>query len=303
MKLNLAPSKVKREGSLKGAWILSSLLVLLAAGASAFLAYTSGKSLDEAKARAESAKPNAAQAVAQAKLANEIVRSTAGIATNLELSRAMTAHNTKYTRFYRQVTPYVPGFMRVTNMRVSPISNTSASLVISGIAYSLQNHNDAQLALLRIPGAVAVQASGYSPRPVVVPNLTEEDQIGRPSRVGSTPPPEDPMERLNGIIATASAGTTGFENVGNYGTQSDFATRGALPTGSEVTYTITIDAAASGNPLPMGWDIDFLVPDPTKTLGAVASGGAGAGAGTGRPAGGGMSQPSGLSSPELKGGN
>lgn len=270
MKLNLAPRKAKKEGSLAGAWVFSGLFVLLAAGASAFMAFESSRRLDAAKARAEEIRPRANQAVAQAKLANAIVASTAGVTRNLELSRAMSAHNSKYPRFYRQILPYIPGFLRVTRLQATPANSTRVTLTINGVIYSLQQHTDAQLALLRIPGAVSSVGTGYTPRPVLIPALNEEDQIGRPARVGSTPAPEDPLERLNALISTANAQTVGFENIGNFGTDASWASRGPLPTGAEVVYTVVLDAAASGAPLPAGFNIDLMVPEPTATLNQAA---------------------------------
>lgn len=310
MKLNLLPSGSKKGGSPVLAWVLSGLFIVLSLIAAAAMAIISSGNLNAAREEAIALQGQAADAVRQAKYAQLIVDSTAGVARNIELEKAMSEHNTKYTRFYRQVSNYIPSFMRVNRMQVRAISDSACALTLQGVVYSLQQHHDAQLALLRIPGAVTVGATGYAARPVIVPALNEEDQIGRPSRIGSTPLPIDANERLNEIINRAQAGTQGFANVANFGADTEgFNPRGAMATGSVVTYTVLLSAtglppAATGTPgqppvgtppvgtppvggaaggavLPPGWDYNFLVPNPAQTIQAAggATGGAAAAGG------------------------
>ncbi len=310
MKLNLLPSGAKKGGSPVLAWATAGLLVVGSLVATAAMAFLSSAALQTAKEEAIAIQPQAAEAVKQAKYAQLIVDSTQGVARNIELEKAMSDHNLKYTRFYRQVGTYIPSFLRVRRMQVRPINESSCALQVTGVLYSLQQHHDAQLALLRIPGAMQVGATGYAARPVLVPALSEDDQVGRAARIGSTPLPLDANERLNTIISRANEGTQGFENLENFGTEADFGPRGALPTGSIVTYTVILSStgavpAPAGAPggvpapgvpptgapttagaIPPGWDFNFLVPNPAQTIQAAGSATGGAPAAGGIPGGG-----------------
>lgn len=268
MKLNLAPKGGAKKGaSTKVAWAVAASLVLVSLVAGFFLVTTSSAALAAAKQRRSDSLRAAAEAVAEAKKANAVIVSSQGLATNIQLAKDIEDHNSKYTAFYRDVMPYIPGFLRLTRISVTPISETACQLNLSGVLYSAQQYADASVALLRIPGAVAISRTGYAPRPVVVPGLTEEDQVGKPFRVGGAPLPEDPIERMEAIIARANEGTIGFANIGNYGSP-DPGTRGAMPTGSAVTFTVSL--ADTGN-LPEGWSFNFLVPNPTSTLATTAA--------------------------------
>ncbi len=282
MKLNLIPNNVRKGTSMVGVAVLGGLCVLIAAGVSAFLVAGSTKALDEARQRAFAAKPDAEAAVAWAVAAQAVVDSTKGVATNIELAKAMQEHNTKYTRFYQQVGPYIPGFMRITSMNVTPGGPKSCTLNLSGVLYSNQQYVNATLALLRIPGAQAVSRNGYTPRPLIVPAITEEDQIGLPARPGQDRPVTDPYDRFNNTLASAGAATQGFEDLNNFGSDG-IATRGPLATGANVTFAVTL--LDDGKfVLPPGWNFDFMVPNPTPTLAGAATrpapGAAGAVAGT-----------------------
>lgn len=268
MKLNLAPKGGAKKGaSSKLAWAFASVMLLLSLVAGFFLVTTSSKALADAKQRRSDSLRAAAEAVNEAKKANLVIASSQGLATNIQLAKDINDHNAKYTTFYRDVMPYIPGFLRLTRISVTPVSETACQLNLSGVLYSAQQYADASVALLRIPGAVAISRTGYAPRPVIVPGLSEADQQGVPFRVGGAPLPEDPIERMEAIIARANEGTIGFANLGNYGSATP-ATRGALPTGSAVTFTISL--ADTGN-LPDGWSFNFLVPNPTSTLATTAA--------------------------------
>lgn len=270
MKLNLVPSGSKKSGGgLAGAIIGSVVLFLLSAAAFVFLLTSSKASLDAAKERVVQETPNATQAVLEAQKAQAIIDSTRTLATNIELKRNIDVHNSKYTKFYQQVLPYVPGFLRLTRIAVEPVDSTTCQLTLNGVLYSAQQFADATLALYRIPGAQAVSRDGYAPRPVIRPGLTEEDQVGRPFRAGGAPLPLDPVERINAMAAAAESQTTGFQNLNNFGT-ADPTARGPMQTGSAVTYTVLL--SSQGVTLPPGWDYDFMVPNPTATLAAIASG-------------------------------
>lgn len=280
MKLNLIPQGAKKSATMPMAWITAISLVLVSAGAAAFMAFTAQQQLNAQKDRAAQATPNALQAVAVAKQAQMVVDSTRGYATNLDLAGSIMEHNQKYTTFYEQVRPYIPGFLRLTQMSVEPVDEKSCNLILSGVLYSAQQYADATLALYRIPGARAVSRDGYAPRPVLVPGLTEEDQVGRTYRVGGAPLPEDPLERIAFLAAQANNETSGFQNLNNFGVEEPLA-RGPMNTGSNVNFTVLL-AADDPSAMPEGWDFNFLVPNATATIQSIGT--AAAAAATGAPA-------------------
>jgi len=251
-----------------GAIVGGVVIMLIAVGVSALLVATSSAKLAAAKDRANSFKSNAGQAVLYAAAAQVVVTSTKGVATNIELEKAMALHNKTYTRFYQQVAQYIPRFMRVTRMSLTPAGPESCTLNLEGIIYSNQQYAEATLALLRIPGAQAVTRNGYTPRPMIVPALTEEDQRGLPARPGQDRPLTDPYERFNATLAAAGSATQGFEDLNNYGSDG-ILTRGPLATGANVTFAVLLVGNATS--LPPGWSFDFMVPNPTPTLASAAT--------------------------------
>ncbi len=285
MKLNLVPATVKKGAAMKTMVALSVLMVLLATLATAFMAYTSSQNLAKAKQEAEDARPSAVEAVATAKYAQAILDNAKGVTTNLMLANDMTAHNTKYTRFYSKVMPYVPSFYRLTSMSVEPIDDKSCRLNLSGVIRTAQQYADLSLALLRIPGARLISRAGFASVNDNVPALTPEDQVGRIVRAGETPLPTDPVERMEAVVAAATEQTTGFENIGNFGSATESA-RGAMNRWSQVAVSVLLENPA-GAQLPEGWNFDFLAPNPTDTLNAAAQFNAAGAAPTGGAAGGG----------------
>lgn len=286
MKLNLVPATVKKGAAMRTMVVLSVLMVLLSALATAFMAYSSGQTLAKAKEDAENARPNAVDAVATAKYAQAILDASKGVTTNLMLATEMSAHNSKYTRFYTKVMPYVPSFYRLTSISVDPISETSCRLNMVGVIQTAQQYADLSLALLRIPGARAISRAGFTAENDNVPPLTAEDQNARVVPAGGIALPDDPVERMEAIAARGSELTTGFENIGNFGSATESA-RGAMNRWSQVAVGVLLEMPA-GQQLPAGWDFNFLTPNPTDTLNGVAQfNSAGlAAAGTGAPGGG-----------------
>ena len=269
MKLNLVPATVKKGAAMRTMVVVSVLGVLLSALATVGMAVVSQQQLDDAKRQAEEARPNADRAVAVAKQVQAVLENSRGVATNLDLASQMTAHNTRYTSFYTKVMPYVPAFMRVTSMRVEPISETSCRLHLTGVIQTAQQYADLSLALMRIPGAKAISRAGFVASNPTVPALNETDQIGRLIPANGVPLPEDPVDRMRAIVARATAETTGFENVGNFGSDLESA-RGAMNRWSAIGVSVLLEATP-GQELPPGWDFNFLVPNPTQTLNAAAT--------------------------------
>ncbi len=288
MKLNLVPATAKKGAQMRTMVVASVLLVVGSALATAFLAYSSGQALANAKSEAQTHMQGAVDAVATAKHATAILESSKGVVTNLDLANQMTAHNTKYTSFYTKVTPYIPGFMRVTSMSVTPINETSCRLNLSGVILTAQQYADLSLALLRIPGAQAISRSGFVRQSDTVLPLNEADQRGAVVRAGEDALPIDPVERMEVVIARATEQTTGFDNVGNFGSPVESA-RGAMDRWSQISVSVLL-AQPAGAELPPGWDFNFLVPNPTSTLQGArqfnqAAGAAGAAPGGAPPGG------------------
>ena len=285
MKLNLVPATAKKGAAMKSMVVASIIMVLLSGLATAYMAFQSSANLAQAKANAEAARPNAVAAVAYAKRANEILEKSRGVTTNVSLAQDMSAHNSKYTRFYTKVLPYVPSFFRVTSISVDPIDANSCRLNMTGVLQTAQQYADLSLALLRIPGAQAISRAGFVTQWDDVPALTAEDQRGSLVRSGQIPLPEDPVARMEAVSAWGTEQTTGFANVGNFGSATDTA-RGAMTRWSQIGVSVLLAApggaqpapapgqpavpAAAGGPLPPGWSFDFLAPNPTDTLNAAA---------------------------------
>lgn len=290
MKLNLVPATAKKGAAMKTMVVLSIIAILLSALATAFMAFTSSSMLAQAKADAEAARPNALAAVAYASRANEILEKSKGITTNLTLAQEMNAHNSKYTRFYRQVLPYVPSFFRVNSVSVDPIDASSCRLNMTGVLMTAQQYADLSLALLRIPGARAISRAGFVAQWDDVPALTAEDQRNRLVKAGQIPLPEDPVARMEAVSAWGTEQTTGFANVGNFGSATESA-RGAMTNWSQIAVSVLLAAPGAAIPtdpnappaaggatppavpageLPPGWSFDFMVPNPTDTLNGAA---------------------------------
>jgi hypothetical protein len=143
---------------------------------------------------------------------------------------------------------------------------------MTGVLSSYQQYADLMLALMRVQGATSVSRSGYILIDPIVPNLTPEDQIGRPRPENAAPIPDNPLQRLEYFQSQGS--TTGFAGAGNFGTGNDL-TRGAMPRDSIVTVTLVV----AGH--------DLRVPDARATLsasgGATPAGGPPTGAAPGGP--------------------
>lgn len=264
MKLNLVPATVRKGAAMRTMMFISALIVLLSGLATAFLIVTSTTRRQQAFEAAEAARPQANQAVATAKQTAAVLASSQGVATNLDLYSAAVEHNTKYTRFYKKVLPYIPAFMRVTSMSLDPISENSCRLNVTGVIRSAQQYADLSLAMLRIPGAKAISRSGFVYQWGNVPAITAEDQKALRVRAGEPVLPEDPVERLNALVSNAAAETTGFQDISNFGSATEFQ-RGAMTDWSLINIGVVLSQEA-GEVLPPGWSFDFLTPNPSDTL-------------------------------------
>lgn len=264
MKLNLLPTHVGREGSSKKAWILF-VLIILGCGASSFMMITRSKEgLESAKKQANDYRPFAQATIDHANKAPGIINQAQPIVRNINLARAMDAHNSVYPRFYNQVVlPYIPSFFRITSLAASPSDANTVTVSMTGIIKTQQQYADLMLAMLRIPGAVTVARSGFTPTNPFLTGPSRDFQSGQIQEPGEPIPPKDPLDRLNFFIAQGS-GPAGFRNQGGFGSGQQ-GTRGAMPESSLVTVSVVVPGH------------NLLTPNPRATLGLGAGGGGGRG--------------------------
>jgi len=275
MKLNLLPTYVSREKQLRSAIVISALIALLSVGAAVGMIITSQNELQAKKEQARAVEPRAQQVVAISKQPAVILTNAQGIIRNINLADAMNAHNAKFPDLYDEVRAYIPSFYRIWNINAQPSGADSVVVTMTGALRSYQQYADLMLALMRIDGAVSVSRSGYQIVDPYVPQLTPEDQAGKPIRPGEQPIPDDPLERLQYFIARGQS--TGFMNVGNYGTADPTLVRGAMPDYSTVTVSVILQGPRR----------NLQPPDPISTLSTPLAGGAPAPGGGAPPGGGG----------------
>ncbi len=268
MKLNLLPTYVSKEKSAKTALVFSVLVAAVAILGAVWMRVSSRQSLDDARAEASQHEQNAALAVRTSKEADAIIASARGIIVNMDLAQAMTKHNSAYSNLYDEVRRYVPSFFRVMSMTAQPSSAESCTVTLRGVLQSYQEYADVMLALLRIPGAMAVSRNGYQITDKHIPSLNEFDQTGRPIDPGQGNIPDSPVERLNYFLSQGRQ--DGFSGAGGFGTDS-LDPRSAMPNWSEITLTVALQR-------------NIQTPDPRATLAAANTGGAPVPAGGGIPA-------------------
>lgn len=259
MKLNLLPTYVSREKQIRNAVLLSLALAALGIGASAWMIKKSQDDLRAARARVVSLQPQAAEAVAISKNADVIVGQSAQLMSNIQLANAMLMHSDVYPNLYNDVKLYIPGFFRATSLNAASGGANATTVTMQGVIRTFQQYADMNLALLRMPGANTVSRQGYQIRDMFVPPLTREDQVGRPIRPGEPRLPDEPLDRLDVLIANAR--DDGFVGAGGFGTISEPPfTRGAMPDWSTVTFQINLNR-------------DIQVPDPRGSILGGAGGG------------------------------
>lgn len=284
MKLNLIPVHVSKSGQARLFTVQAVIFALVGIGAAAGLIFVSRSQLARVKEEAAQLEPQAQAVVQRAREADTIIQQATGITRNTQLARAMIESNRQYTDLYRGVLEYVPTFFRVTSISATPLTEDTALVTLDGVISSYQEYADIMLALFRIPGALRVQRSGFTPDDLYVPGLSEIDPFGTPIRPGQAPAPGDPLLRLDQAIAQANAAPTGFLNVGNFGTDNPPNARGAMP-GTQVIRVAVVVRADPNLPEGERFNTRLRVPDARATLaqgaGAPAPGGFGAPRGPG----------------------
>lgn len=250
MKLNLLPSSISKSAGSKTAFVL--MFVIWAAAAAGTYGLIK-KGQDEKLAaldKVNQERPNVQRVMGIAESADEIIKMVGPIQKNVKLIQAMEAHNTVYTKLYRDIFSYVPDFYRVTSITATP-NGSAAAIAITGVIKTEQHYTDLALAMLRIPGVTAVSRSGFVYERDFVPNLTPADQDGARIKQGETNLPSDPIEKMEALIQRAGGGTSGFQNVGQFGTGD--GPRGAMPKWSTVNISLAINR-------------DLKTPNPRATI-------------------------------------
>lgn len=254
MKLNLLPTSVSKGKQTQTAILLSALVAVLSVAGAIGMIITSRAEMQQAAQAAADAKPRAELAAATAKYADEIIAQARVILTNINLADEMSKHSTVYPDLYDEVRRYIPGFYRVTSMSATAGGPATTTLNLNGVLHTYQEYADLMLALYRIPGVQTVARAGYQDTDKYVPQLSPADQFGRPIRPGEQPIPDDPLERLDQMIA--QGGVSGFNGTGGFGGPP--GPRGAMPSYSTVAVTVVLARGVQ-------------TPDPRGTLGSIGS--------------------------------
>lgn len=271
MKLNLLPTYVSKGAQAKTFALLTMVLLALSIIGCVLMIVISNKNLNNAKDNVARIKPEADQAVAIAKQADTILANSANLTRNVQLATDMMEHNPKFPRFYRQILPYIPNYMRLTALSATPVDENSCVLTVQGVIQTYQQYADLMLAMLRIPGATTAARSGFVVNDYQVPSVIETDQRALPFKTGDARLPLDPIERLNAMIAKATGETTGFSGAGGFGTGPE-TPRGPMPGWSEVTVNVTLTRDPTWGP-GQGINFDLRTPNPRATLSAQVAGG------------------------------
>jgi Tfp pilus assembly protein PilN len=260
MKLNLLPTYVSKDKQVKSAVVLATGIGVLAIVASVLMIVSSQNELKTAKAQAEELVPRAEEALRTAQRADAVAQSAAGIVRNINLSQAMITHNASYPALYDEVKMYIPAFYRVVSMSARPNDGATSTVTLNGYLRSYQQYADLMLSLYRIPGAVSVTRGGFEHVDPFIPAMTEGSQGAAAIRPGEQVLPDDPLERLDYLMARGSS--TGFQNVGGFGAATS-APRGAMPDWSAVSVDVVIPR-------------NLQVPNARASLAAVGAPAAGA---------------------------
>lgn len=279
MKLNLLPTYVSRGKRLVTAIIIAVIIAGAGIGFSASMMVSSANELKSEKDRVAELQPKAKAVVDKSKEADEIIKQVALYNLNIGLVNSMDRHHEVYPKLYDQVKKYIPSFYRITSLNAVPNGGDSCTVTMTGVVQSYRQWIELMFALLRIPGARTVTRSGYQLRGTkFVPQITAADSVGRPIEAGSARLPDDPVDRIDVLIAQARRPVDPI--TGGFGTPPNadgVINRGAMPNWTTVTTAVVLPR-------------NLLAPNPRATLStaaSVAGGGGGGGGGGGAARGGG----------------
>ncbi|MEI7575251.1 MAG: hypothetical protein WCK51_00020 [Armatimonadota bacterium] len=268
MKLNLLPKTVDTSGRAKFALVGGVLVFVGSLLASFAMAKISGDRLAYATEKLNEIKPKYEAVVKVATEADTMMAApqVKQAVVNTGLAKSMLASSRLYPDFYDGVKSYIPAFFRITQMSATPIDDKSSSLRLTGTVKNAQEYADLMLGLLRIPGATSVTRAGFQAEDVVVPALTEIDQVGKRRKESEAPIPDDAFDRLQ--YFTAQSVPAGYLNSGNFGVTEPGTVKTVRPGESLISVVVTVPK-------------DLRVPNPRGTiqsLGGAATSATAAGA-------------------------
>lgn len=273
MKLNLLPKIVDTTSRAKKAFVLSMLALVGSILAAIWMITTSQARLDAANKRLEEVKPDYDAVVKIAADADALISSgkVKQVALNASLAKVMKDYNDKYVDLYAYVMPYIPRFFRIVSINATPIDDKTCTVTLTGPVQNAQQYADLMLALLRIPNATSVGRTGFQSEDVIVPPLTEIDQVGRPRKESEAPIPDDAVARLD--YFENQRVPSGFFGSGNYGITEAGTEKTVKPRESLITVSIVLPR-------------DIRTPNPRATIQTLqGSGTAAPGAALGAPTG------------------
>lgn len=271
MKLNLLPKIVDTTSKAKKAFVFSLVAVVASVLAAVWMITTSQSRLEAAQKRLEEVKPDYDAVVKIAADADAMISSgkVKQVALNAELAAAMKSYNDRYVDLYGYVMPYIPRFFRITSINATPIDDKTCTVTMTGTVRNAQEYADLMLALLRIPGSTSVGRTGFQNEDVIVPPLTEVDQVGRPRKESEAPIPDDAVARLD--YFQNQQVPSGYLNSGNFGITEAGTEKTVRPRESLITVSVVVPK-------------DIRVPNPRGTIQSLqGSGASAAGGATGAP--------------------
>ncbi|MEQ1934542.1 MAG: hypothetical protein ABL962_11820, partial [Fimbriimonadaceae bacterium] len=186
----------------------------------------------------DTAKGQAERAVQYVNDANKILQDNRGVILNANLAKSMEEHSAKYPDLFDDVKSYIPSWFRINQLAANPAGADATVVTLTGVIKSQEQYADLMLAMLRVPNVVNVTRTGFTYDNPRVPALTEADQSGRKKKVGDPTIPDDPLDRLE--LQIASATSTGFQNVGGFGTTAVPMVRTAMPGWADITVQLLI---------------------------------------------------------------
>jgi hypothetical protein len=258
MKLNLLPQTVSKGRALRFGYLGSALILILTVIACAAMKFGPAQGLTDAKARVDASSGNAANAVATAASADDVISSASVVLRNSSLAKNLIDHNDTYPQLYADVKRYIPSFYRITSMSAVPVDGESCTVTLVGVLDSYQEYADLMLAMMRWKDAKTISRSGYELDPTTVPPASPTDTIGIPHKASEPVLPSSQLDRL-AYYESQNYAPPGYLASNSYGS-GDQNTRGAMPGESTVTVVMTVSR-------------NLQVPDIAATLG---SGGGGA---------------------------
>ena len=250
MKLNLLPTHVSKEAQNKVAVVVSVLVALVGVAAAVYMVIVPAAREKELDGQILTERDTYNKLVAKSAQAQAVINEAQMVIRNINLAGKMLEHSDEYPNLYDDVKGYIPSFFRVHTMRAQPSGAGSTVVTMTGVIKTYQQYADLMMALLKNPEVASVARTGFQNIDPSVPALTPGDQRGKPIRPGEAPIPDDPLARLDYLIAQGRV--TGYTGTGGFGT-TDTGARRAMPNWSEITVVMVLRR-------------DLQTPNPRATL-------------------------------------